>query len=825
MQNIILTAFMPHGYCMQWQPGLVGTHVVADAAIALAYFSIPSLLFTFIKKRPDVKFNWIFVAFGLFIMACGITHVMEIVTLWVPAYRWSAFFKVITALVSVVTAVALFRLMPSIVQIPTPEQHRSLKETELALLQTQNELKKALGRFQGIFENAAIGLSHIGSDGTYLLVNRELCRMLGYEPAELLGSNAHDLIHPDDQDSLLLDQLKKGQIKSYTCEKRYIHKRSMSIWVELTVSLVRDIGGQPDYFVVAAKDISQQKRAAAVLEQTLDQLRQRERQVALLFEEGGVGDFTWNVARDVVSAHPMVWELYGHPGERGPQPAAWFEAKQHPGDLPAIRAHLEKVLETPSLKMDIEFRIIQPDSSIRWVACRGSVVRDQDGKPLEVYGLNIDISHTKEAQEEVRASEQRLVALTDAMPQLVWFTDAAGNMEFFNRQWYEYTGQEKGSALNWGWQPAVHSADVEKLLTRWRHALATGCDHEAEFRIRAKDGSYRWFLGRGRPLRDAAGKIIRWFGTCTDIEERKASETRLLSFGQEMERRVAERTHDLQVANDELTSARVRVIEAHNQLELRVTELAETNEELGRKNQEVESFVYIVSHDLRSPLVNLQGFSKELELSCDELRENLAPVLSKMADKARIESILCQDIPGSLRYIVASTSKFERLIDALLELSRHGRHVYRSEELNMGALVQTTLDSMRSSIDSSGAQVTVGEIPNAYGDATALGQVLANLIGNALKYLQPGRPGQIEVGGQAEDSVPHFWVRDNGAGIPESAKPRLFQVFQRFHPSLAAGEGMGLAVVKKIVERHGGTIWAEGEEGVGTTFHFTLSGK
>jgi PAS domain S-box-containing protein len=599
----------------------------------------------------------------------------------------------------------------------------------------------------------------------------------------------------------------------------------MAIWVELTLSVVRDAAHRPKYFVFAARDITQQKRSAALLEQALEQLKRRDKQVALMFEEGRVGDFTWNITLDIVTAHPTVWGLYGHPEERGPQPSAWFGERQHPDDFASIKSHVEKALADPSRKVDIEFRVIRPDSSIRWVACRGSVVRDGAGKPVEVYGLNIDISGLKQAQEEVRASELRLLALTDAMPQLVWFTDAAGSVEFFNRQWYEYTGQAKDGGLNWGWQAAIHPEDAEPLLTRWKHSLATGSPHEAEFRIRAKDGSYRWFLGRGRLLKDADGGIVRWFGTCTDIEERKMSEVRLLSFGHEMERRVAERTHALQVANDELVTARVRVLEAHNQLELRVSELAKANEELGRKNAEVESFVYVVSHDLRSPLVNLQGFSRELAISCEELRENLSPVLPAMADKTGIERILCEDIPGSLRYISASTSKFERLIDALLELSRHGRHVYRPEELNVRALVEATLDSMRTSIDASGARILVSALPNAHGDATAVGQVMANLIGNAVKYLQPGRPGLIEVGGQTEESMSHYWVRDNGAGLPVSSKARLFQVFQRFHPQLAAGEGMGLAVVKKIVERHGGRIWAEGEEGVGTAFHFTLPGQ
>ena len=267
--------------------------------------------------------------------------------------------------------------------------------------------------------------------------------------------------------------------------------------------------------------------------------------------------------------------------------------------------------------------------------------------------------------------------------------------------------------------------------------------------------------------------------------------------------------------------------QAHDKLEVRVrertAELAEANKELAKKNEEVEAFVYIVSHDLRAPLVNLQGFSRELEFSCRDLRQSPEFAALPSSNGAnRIHAILNRDIPDSLHYITASITKFQRLIDALLTLSRYGRQEYRSEEVDVRGVVEATLDSVRQSIESSGAYIVVGPIPKAKGDATALGQVVSNLVGNALKYLQPGRQGHIEIGGETETENMHLWIRDNGSGIPASAQGRLFQVFQRFHPELAPGDGMGLAIVKRVVDRHGGKVWAESEEGVGTTFHVLL---
>lgn len=281
----------------------------------------------------------------------------------------------------------------------------------------------------------------------------------------------------------------------------------------------------------------------------------------------------------------------------------------------------------------------------------------------------------------------------------------------------------------------------------------------------------------------------------------------------------------LSAISSERTRARAALQHARDELEVRVQqrteELAETNAILAQRNEEVEAFVYIVSHDLRVPLVNLQGFSKELERSCRDL-ENALQTTPSPESTEKIRTIIKSDIADALRYISASTVKFQRLIDALLLLSRTGKQELRYETIDVRGVVDTTLLSLRQSIESSGAEVIVDPLPPVVGDVTAIGQVFANLIANALKYLQPGRPGRIHITGASRGGEVHYQVSDNGAGIPASSQRRLFQVFQRFHPELAPGEGMGLAIVKRIVERHGGKVWAESQEGVGTTFHLTL---
>ncbi|MGF6956193.1 sensor histidine kinase [Paraburkholderia youngii] len=264
----------------------------------------------------------------------------------------------------------------------------------------------------------------------------------------------------------------------------------------------------------------------------------------------------------------------------------------------------------------------------------------------------------------------------------------------------------------------------------------------------------------------------------------------------------------------------------HADLERRAAELARINETLRQQTQENEMFIYSVSHDLRAPLVNLQGFSKELIRACDELRDAVRGSSLATSTRERIERIVDEDIGEALHYLQTAVMRASHIIDALLRLSRVGRVEYRRQKVNVRDIVQRVVDAMQGSIRVRRARVTVGELPAVWGDPTALEQIFANLIGNAVNYLDPAREGRVEIGTTPAPPGVHslriFYVRDNGLGIPAIALPRLFTAFQRLHGNAAAGEGIGLALVRRMVERHGGRVWAESKEGVGTTFYLSL---
>jgi len=262
------------------------------------------------------------------------------------------------------------------------------------------------------------------------------------------------------------------------------------------------------------------------------------------------------------------------------------------------------------------------------------------------------------------------------------------------------------------------------------------------------------------------------------------------------------------------------------ELEWRARQLTGLNEDLRRHTQDNEMFIYSVSHDLRSPLVNLQGFSKELHHSIQDLNDVVGASQLSEHEKQKIRGIIEDDAEVSLNFIRTAVTRSALIIDAMLRLSRAGRVEYRTQKINVNEIVARVVDAMSSTIRERGAIVTTLPLPFCYGDATAVEQVFGNLIGNAVNYLDPKRAGVIEVGAlAAAASEPEFrtyYVKDNGLGIPASYMGKMFSAFQRMHADVAQGEGIGLALIKRIVLRHGGRIWVESLEGVGTTFYLAL---
>lgn len=281
-----------------------------------------------------------------------------------------------------------------------------------------------------------------------------------------------------------------------------------------------------------------------------------------------------------------------------------------------------------------------------------------------------------------------------------------------------------------------------------------------------------------------------------NAEERKRYEEALKRLNQELEEGVRQRT----------------------------AELAERNRQLQEKTDENEMFVYSVSHDLRSPLVNLVGFSDELEIALRKIRDLLADPRLPAETRDTAAKLIDHDIQESLGYIRTAVERLGRIIDGLLRLSRAGRVEYRWQVVDMERIARQVVDAHRTMIAQRQAVVTIEPLPTAWGDPDAVEQVIANLLANALQALPEGNTGRIVIGYQpANTATRHtYYIADTGIGIDPTLLPRLFQPFQSRSNKRNHGEGIGLAIVRRVVERLGGTIEVESRLGEGTTFRFTL---
>jgi PAS domain S-box-containing protein len=378
----------------------------------------------------------------------------------------------------------------------------------------------------------------------------------------------------------------------------------------------------------------------------------------------------------------------------------------------------------------------------------------------------VDIADRKRAEEAVRENERQFRLLADSISNLAWWANGDGYITWYNRRWYEYTGTTPEEMEGWGWQRVHDPQMLPAVLERWRSSIATGEPFEMEFPLRAADGNFRWFLTRIMPLKDSAGKVQRWFGTNTDISEAREAREVLTRSKAELERLVEERTAKLQ----ELVG-------------------------------ELEHFSYSIIHDMRAPLRAMQGFAELLEETTTVGRES--------------------DAREYLSRIKNAAARMDLLITDALDYNRAVRKELVLTPVDPGALLREILASYPE-FQSAKAQIEIAApLPWVLGNQTGLTQCFSNLLGNAAKFVKAGQMPQIRVWAESANGWVRLCVEDRGIGIPVAMQPRIFDMFSRGHQDYP-GTGIGLALVRKVMERMGGKVTVESEEGKGSRFWLSL---
>ncbi len=377
----------------------------------------------------------------------------------------------------------------------------------------------------------------------------------------------------------------------------------------------------------------------------------------------------------------------------------------------------------------------------------------------------------QQANDELINISNELKFVANFMPQLVWTTRADGYHEFYNDKWYEYTGLTHEESENKGWSTVLHPDDYDRAWQVWSRSLQTGEPYEIEYRFKKWDGSYRWFLGRALPLRNEEGKIVKWFGTCTDI-------------------------HDQRQVNEQLKKTQEQLSQIN-------AELLSKNEMLVRINTDLDNFIYTASHDLRSPISNIEGLTSILT---KKLTDRLEGPESRM-----------------IEMINTSIIKFKNTINDLTTITKAQRNL--NEEVSQISFKETVEDvttDIKDLIEEAGAVITTDfAIQDIMYTRYNLRSIIYNLVSNAIKYRSPERRAQVRISTSEEDGYVLLAVADNGLGLHPAQKEKLFGMFKRMHKHVE-GSGIGLYIIKRMIENNGGKIEVESELDKGTTFKVYL---
>ncbi|MDO7884027.1 sensor histidine kinase [Hymenobacter cheonanensis] len=378
---------------------------------------------------------------------------------------------------------------------------------------------------------------------------------------------------------------------------------------------------------------------------------------------------------------------------------------------------------------------------------------------------NEELVRQQAARQAIERTAAEVSRVLEGIPQIAWTADLQGQSTYFNQRWFDFTGEILVSNVQL--QARIHPDDFGPAVAKWRQCLLSFEPLEIECRMRNQAGDYRWMLGRAQPSRNEQGEVVQWIGTYTDIHEHK-------------------------LAQERVTQAQ--------------SLLRDNNEELTRVNVDLDSFIYTASHDLKGPITNIEG------------------LLAALTDELPIEARQRPPVHDILGMLTKSVERFQRTIEQLSDVAKlHREHGLASAPVPLAPVMQGVALDLAPLVRSAGAQL---DIDLAEGVAVHfleknLRSLLYNLLSNALKYRDPARPPHVCLRAYPEGQQVRLTVQDNGLGISAAGQRKLFGLFERLH-SHVEGSGIGLFMVKKMVENAGGRILVESELGVGSTFTVLL---
>ncbi len=593
-------------------------------------------------------------------------------------------------------------------------------------------------------------------EGVITSWNAAAQRIFGYSPEEALGNPITMLIPPDrlDEETEILRRIRLGdRIEHF--ESIRLTKYGTQVPISLTVSAVRDDSGAIVGASKIARDITAQRQAEQALAASEAKYRR-------LIETLPAAVFQCDLDGRITTFNDAAVEIWGC--EPVSTTGQWCgsvslfrkDGAELPRDEYPAAICLLKHRSIPITEIVVK----RPDGTRRTVLQHSDPIFDEDDVIVGVVSVMNDITDQKLAEAALRYSEEKFRNLADNMSQFAWMADENWWIYWYNRRWFDYTGTTLDDMQGWGWKEVHHPDHVDRVVASVKAAWKSGQPWEDVFPLRSAAGEYRWYLSRAEPIRDETGRVVRWFGTNTDITEQRETEAAL------------------QAAKDEAEAA----------------------------NQAKDQFLAILSHELRTPLTPVLMLASTIE-SDTSLPEQVRRDAAMIRDNVRLETKLIDDLLDLSRITAGKLALHPETVDlneSLLHVCEMCADQFREKSLRL----HCNLDE---------------QVGHVSADSARLHQVIWNVLKNAAKFTPEFGEIFVSTA-KLSNGHYRVVVRDNGAGIEAESLSRIFDAFEQGSDQTAqqfGGLGLGLAISKALVELHGGSICAS-SPGVDQGATFTI---
>jgi PAS domain S-box-containing protein len=666
---------------------------------------------------------------------------------------------------------------------------------------TQQKLESIEIKKERAILNRAQSIAHMGNWAWDLKTNTftwsdELFRIFGHNPQEFQPTMdwLMNNIHPADKEAY------QAAVKAAFDENKYFNidirvvrpDGSIRHINTLADKCVRDKAGKPTRLFGILQDITDRKKA-------MDEVKKKENVLNRAQSIAHVGNWALDLRSNNFTWSDEVYRIFGHNPQEFKGSMDWLSTHVHPDDKKLFRKSVNMALCENKL-FYIDMRVMRPDGNVRyvnWVADRCS--RDETGNPRHLFGIIQDVTERKNQEDEFKRNADILARAQQISHVGNWTMDASN--KFFN--WSDEVFRIYGYEPN-DFKPTMHwviyhsfQEDKDKMRAAIEAAIKDGKTFNGDFRITTLEGDMRYVNYTCDSIeKDSNGRIKSVNGIIQDITERKKAELEILKAQEGLEAKVAERTAEIAKANEKM----LMEIEERKKME---SDLDKERVELKSSNEQLEQFAYIASHDLQEPLRMVNQYVQLIEKRYK----------GKLDDRA----------DEYIKFATDGTARMRQMIVDLLEFSRVGQKTKELEPTKLEEVVSQVLTNLTVAIDESHAKVTHDPMPTVMSDFTQIMHVFQNLTSNALKFRKEGVLPEVHIGAENKGDEWVFSIADNGIGIDPKYFDKLFVIFHRLNSATSyKGNGIGLAICKKIVESQGGRIWVESELGKGTTFLFTL---